>query len=65
MTSVVSADRTAPAVPAGLTATCDPSAGARLSWSPVSGANSYEVQRAVAPEGPFAFGRHAHARASP
>ncbi|MFD7300904.1 PA14 domain-containing protein [Streptomyces pharetrae] len=54
VTSVVSADRTAPAVPTGLTATYDPSAGARLSWSPVSGANSYEVQRAVAPEGPFA-----------
>jgi fibronectin type 3 domain-containing protein len=54
VTSVVSADRTAPAVPTGLTATHDPSAGARLSWSPVSGANSYEVQRAVAPEGPFA-----------
>ncbi|MFF3208713.1 PA14 domain-containing protein [Streptomyces sp. NPDC002962] len=54
VTSVVSADRTAPAVPTGLTATYDPSAGARLAWSPVSGASSYEVQRAVAPEGPFA-----------
>ncbi|MFE7244397.1 PA14 domain-containing protein [Streptomyces sp. NPDC057580] len=53
VTSVVSADRTAPAVPTGLTAAYDPSAGARLSWSPVSGASSYEVQRAVAPEGPF------------
>ncbi|MEU5334055.1 PA14 domain-containing protein [Streptomyces asoensis] len=54
VTSVVSADRTAPAVPTGLTATYDPSAGARLAWSPVSGASSYEVQRAVTPEGPFA-----------
>ncbi|MGV9557287.1 PA14 domain-containing protein [Streptomyces sp. NPDC003522] len=54
VTRVVSADRTAPAVPTGLTATYDPSAGARLSWSPVSGASSYEVQRAVVPEGPFA-----------
>ncbi|MFH9399800.1 fibronectin type III domain-containing protein [Streptomyces sp. NPDC017638] len=54
VTSVVSADRTAPVVPTGLTATYDPSAGARLSWPAVSGASSYEVQRAVAPEGPFA-----------
>ncbi|MFE1443225.1 fibronectin type III domain-containing protein [Streptomyces sp. NPDC058739] len=53
VTSVVSADKTAPAVPTGLTATYDQSAGARLSWTPVSGASSYEVQRAVVPEGPF------------
>nr|WP_237546708.1 PA14 domain-containing protein [Streptomyces sp. SID161] len=54
VTSAVSADRTAPAVPTGLTAMYDPSAGARLSWTPASGATSYEVQRAVAPTGPFA-----------
>ncbi|MEV6104140.1 PA14 domain-containing protein [Streptomyces sp. NPDC051940] len=51
---VVSADRTAPAVPTGLTALYDPTAGVRLSWTAVSGASSYEVQRALAPEGPFA-----------
>ncbi|QNP75090.1 cellulose 1,4-beta-cellobiosidase [Streptomyces roseirectus] len=50
---VVSADRTAPAAPTGLTATYD-DFGARLSWSEVSGASAYEVQRSLAPEGPFA-----------
>ncbi|QKW07512.1 hypothetical protein HUT18_15120 [Streptomyces sp. NA04227] len=50
---VVSTDKTAPATPTGLTAAYDESAGARLSWSPVSGAGSYEVQRSLAPEGPF------------
>lgn len=49
---VVSADETAPATPAGLTAAYD-EFGARLAWSPVSGASSYEVQRSLAPEGPF------------
>ncbi|MFJ9742801.1 fibronectin type III domain-containing protein [Streptomyces sp. NPDC101166] len=49
---VVSADKTAPAAPTGLTATHD-DFGARLSWSAVSGASSYEVQRSTAPEGPF------------
>ncbi|MFI9152866.1 fibronectin type III domain-containing protein [Streptomyces sp. NPDC053367] len=54
VTSVVSADRTAPDAPTGLTASYDPTAGARLSWPAVSGASSYEVQRAVAPDGSFA-----------
>ncbi|MFB6817588.1 fibronectin type III domain-containing protein [Streptomyces sp. NPDC056347] len=49
---VVSADKTAPAAPVGVTATYDGS-GARLSWPPVSGASSYEVQRSLAPKGPF------------
>ncbi|MFJ4422447.1 PA14 domain-containing protein [Streptomyces bobili] len=52
VTRVVSADRTAPATCTGLTATHDAS-GTRLSWSPVSGASSYEVQRSLTPEGPF------------
>ncbi|MGG8407780.1 fibronectin type III domain-containing protein [Streptomyces sp. 12297] len=52
LTRVVSADKTAPVAPTGLTATFD-AFGARLSWSPVSGASSYEVQRSLAPEGPF------------
>ena len=49
---VVSTDRTSPATPTGLTATYD-AFGARLSWSPVNGASAYEVQRSLAPEGPF------------
>ncbi|MEH0509307.1 MULTISPECIES: fibronectin type III domain-containing protein [unclassified Streptomyces] len=52
LTRVVSSDKTAPAAPTGLTATHDES-GARLSWSAVSGASSYDVQRSIAPEGPF------------
>ncbi|MGW2618332.1 fibronectin type III domain-containing protein [Streptomyces sp. NPDC001500] len=51
-TRVVSADKTAPGAPTGLTAVHDDS-GARLSWSAVSGASSYEVQRSLALEGPF------------
>ncbi|MFI1508842.1 fibronectin type III domain-containing protein [Streptomyces sp. NPDC020597] len=52
LTRIVSADRTAPAAPTGLTATHD-GFGARLSWSAVSGASSYEVQRSLTLEGPF------------
>ncbi|MFM9608226.1 PA14 domain-containing protein [Streptomyces niveiscabiei] len=49
---VASADRTAPTTPTGLTATYD-DFGARLSWSAVTGASAYEVQRAGTPEGPY------------
>jgi len=49
---IISADRTAPDTPTGLTATYD-AFGARLSWAAVSGASAYEVQRSLAPEGPF------------
>ncbi|MFB7044260.1 MULTISPECIES: PA14 domain-containing protein [unclassified Streptomyces] len=52
---VVSADKTPPGVPTGLKATHDPyGAGARLSWSAVSGASAYEVQRSLASAGPYA-----------
>jgi len=51
---VVSADRTAPAAVTGLTATHDGSV-ARISWSPVNGSTHYEVQRSLAPGGPFSF----------
>ncbi|MFJ7990375.1 PA14 domain-containing protein [Streptomyces sp. NPDC096351] len=52
---VVSADKTPPGVPGGLKATHDPyGAGARISWSPVSGASAYEVQRSLASAGPYA-----------
>ncbi|MER7759668.1 PA14 domain-containing protein [Streptomyces sp. NPDC097619] len=50
--SVVSADKTAPGAPTGLAAAYD-AFGAHLSWSAVSGASSYEVQRALAAQGPF------------
>ncbi len=45
--------KAAPATPTGLTAAYD-DFGARLSWSAVTGASAYEVQRSRTPEGPYA-----------
>ncbi|QFZ71881.1 cellulose 1,4-beta-cellobiosidase [Streptomyces fagopyri] len=50
--AVVSADRTAPAVPTGLSATGE-STGLRVGWSAVEGAASYRVYRAATAQGTY------------
>ena len=44
-----------PAVPTGLSATASAASRIDLSWSPVSGADSYLVKRATVPGGPYAI----------
>ncbi|MCX4989577.1 MULTISPECIES: PA14 domain-containing protein [unclassified Streptomyces] len=52
--SVTTADRTAPAVPTGLTVTdSSDKGGLRTGWSAVAGASSYRVYRAAAENGSF------------
>ncbi|MET9900378.1 PA14 domain-containing protein [Streptomyces sp. NPDC006446] len=52
--SVTTADRTAPAVPAGLAVTdSSDKGGLRTGWSAVAGASSYRVYRAAAENGSF------------
>ncbi|MFD6923668.1 PA14 domain-containing protein [Streptomyces sp. NPDC059944] len=50
--AVVSADRTAPAVPTGLSAATE-SNGLRIRWSAVEGASTYRVYRAATAQGTY------------